>query len=86
MSIVEHGAEFKKLSRSHAIKLVPAVNRSVEEASLAVGEVVGGSSVKSTSRMNEEAIIIFVDITAKVSDVVKTGVTIQDTFTPLLIA
>ena len=83
MPVVEGGAEFEKLTRRHAVKLVPAVNCSVEEATLAVGEVVGCGSVKSASRMNE-AIVIFLDSTAKVSDVVETGVVIQDTFTPVL--
>ena len=83
MPVVEGGAEFEKLTRRHAVKLVPAVNCSVEEATLAVGEVVGCGSVKSASRMNG-AIVIFLDSTAKVSDVVETGVVIQDTFTPVL--
>ena len=83
MPVVEGGAAFEKLTRRHAVKLVPAVSCSVEEATLAVGEVVGCGSVKSASRMNG-AIVIFLDSTAKVSDVVETGVVIQDTFTPVL--
>ena len=59
------------------------MNCSVEEATLAVGEVVGCGSVRSASRMNG-AIVIFLDSTAKVNDVVETGVVIHDTFTPVL--
>ncbi|KAI3377340.1 hypothetical protein L3Q82_008544, partial [Scortum barcoo] len=43
MPVVEAArAEFEKLTRRHAVRLVPAVSCSVEEVSLAVGEVVGG--------------------------------------------
>lgn len=75
--------EFERLTRRHAIKLVPAVECSVEQAGLAVGKVVGYSSVKSASRMNG-AIVIFLDDTDKVSKVVESGVVIGDTFTPVL--
>lgn len=44
-------ADFERLTRRHAVKLVPSVPCSVEEAGLAVGEVVGYESVKSASRM-----------------------------------
>ena len=74
--------EFEKLTRRHAIKLQPTVQCSVEEAGLAVGEVVGFESVKSASRMNG-AIVLFLDSTAKVGEVVERGVVIQDTFTPV---
>ena len=83
MPVVEGGVEFERLTRRHAVKLVPGVNCSVEEASLAVGEVVGCGSVKSASRMNG-AIVIFLDSTTKVNDVVETGVVIHDTFVPVL--
>ena len=76
-------ADFESLTRRHAIKLIPAVACSVAEAALAVGEVVGCDSVKSASRMNG-AIVMFLDNTAKVSEVVETGVVIHDTFNPVL--
>ncbi|KAE8277540.1 Transposon TX1 uncharacterized 82 kDa protein ORF 1 [Larimichthys crocea] len=76
-------ADFERLTRRHAVKLVPAVPCSVEEAGLAVGEVVGCESIRSASRMNG-AIVLFLDATAKVSQVVERGVVIQDTFTPVL--
>lgn len=52
MPDVEGGAEFEKLTCHHAIKLVTAVDCSVEEACLAVGEMVGCSSIKSDSGIN----------------------------------
>ena len=76
-------ADFESLTRRHAIKLIPAVACSVAEAALAVGEVVGCDSVKSASRMNG-TIVMFLDNTAKVSEVVETGVVIHDTFNPVL--
>ena len=76
-------ADFEKLTRRHAIKLIPSVACSVAEAALAVGEVVGCDAVKSASRMNG-AIVMFLDSTAKVSEVVEKGVVIHDTFNPVL--
>lgn len=58
--------EFERLTRRHAIKLVPTVNCSVEEASMAVGKVMCLSNAD------------------QVSEVVETGIVIQDTFTPVL--
>lgn len=48
-----------------------------------VGEVVGYGSIKSASRMNG-AIVVFLDHTDKVNDVVEKGVIIKDTSTPVL--
>ena len=42
-------AELEKLTRCHAINLSPDVQCSVEEAGLAVGEVVGLCSIKGRS-------------------------------------
>lgn len=83
MPAVEGGAGFEKLTRRHAVKLIPTVNCSVEEAVLAVGEVVGYDSVKSASRMNG-AIIIFLVKVPKVNELVESVVVIHDTFTPAL--
>ncbi|KAI3373012.1 hypothetical protein L3Q82_023446 [Scortum barcoo] len=47
------------------------------------GEVVGYGSVKSASRMNGAVVLIFLDSPEKVSDVVVSGVVIQDSFTPV---
>ena len=39
-----------KLMRKNGIKIAPGFSRSVEDCSLAVGQVVGHSSMKSTAR------------------------------------
>ncbi len=67
----------------HAIKLSPAVGCSVEDCSLAVREIVGYESVTSASRMNS-AVVIFLDITEKVNQLLESGVVIWGTFTPVL--
>lgn len=72
-----------KLTRRHAIKLSPPDRCSVEECSLAVGEIVGYESVKSASRMNN-AVVIFLDHMDKVNQLLESGVVIQGTFTPVL--
>ena len=46
MAAAGGGSALHKLTRPHGIKLSPAVDCSVEELSLAVGEVVGCDSVK----------------------------------------
>ncbi|CAI5683036.1 unnamed protein product [Oreochromis niloticus] len=44
MPAVDGDAEFEKLTRHHAVKLIPTVNCSVEESGLAVGEVSDGGT------------------------------------------
>ena len=70
----------ERLTRRHAVKLSPAVGVSVEECSLAVGAAVGYGSIKSASRMNS-AVVIFLDCTDKVNQVVESGVEFQGTLT-----
>lgn len=74
--------EFKKLTRRHAVKLSPALQCSVGEAALAVGDIVGHESLKSASWMNG-AIVMFVDNMTKVSELAEKGVVIHDTFTTI---
>ncbi|TWW71224.1 Transposon TX1 uncharacterized 82 kDa protein ORF 1 [Takifugu flavidus] len=50
-----------------------SLHRPVEECVLAVGEIVGHGSVKSTSRMNS-AVVVFVDSTEKADELVVAGV------------
>ena len=83
MPVVSGHADFEKLTRQHAIKVVANIGVSVEEVSLAVGEVVGCQSVKSASRMNG-AIVLFLDDVTKVETVVENGIVVRDTFTPVL--
>ena len=71
--------EFTKLSRKHGFKISAGFQCSVEECSLAVGEVIGHSSIKSAARMNG-AVVIFVDSIDKVNKVIETGIIINDTF------
>ena len=83
MAAAGGGFGLHKLTRRHGIKLCPAVACSVEEVSLAVGEVVGCDSVKSASRMNS-AVAVFVDSIEKANQLLERGVVIQGSFTPVL--
>ena len=74
--------EFVKLTRRHGVKIASKFKFSVEECSLAVGKVVGNSSVKSAARMNS-AIVIFVDSIDKANTLVENGVVIKNTFVPI---
>lgn len=74
---------YERLSRRHGIKIAPVMNCSVEDCSLAVGQIVGHDSIMSASRMNS-AVVIFLDNVEKVNRVVENGVIIQETFTPVI--
>lgn len=74
---------FHKLTRRHAIRLSPPGGSSVEECSIAVGEIVGFESIKSAARMNS-AVVIFLDSVDKANQLLESGVVIQGTFTPVL--
>lgn len=50
---------------------------SVEECSLAIGEVVRHRCINSASRMNS-AIVVFLETTEKVNEVVEQGIVIND--------
>ena len=75
--------DLTKLTRRHGIKIASAFPCSVEECSLAVGGLVGHSSVKSAARMNN-AVVIFLDSVEKVNMVVATGIQVNDTFVSVL--
>ena len=62
---------------------MPGISCSVEDCSLAVGQVVGHSSIKSAARMNN-AVVIFVDSVEKANTVVENGIVINDTFVSVL--
>ncbi|KAI3376787.1 hypothetical protein L3Q82_000387 [Scortum barcoo] len=74
--------ELEKLTRRHAVKVLPQAGCSVEEVGSAVGEVVGFESVKSASRMNS-GVVIFLDEVVKVERVVEAGIVLRDTLTPV---
>lgn len=68
---------FEQLTRWHGIKVPVGVDCSIEECSLAVGEVVGHSCIKSASRMNS-VIVLFLETIEKVNEVVEQGIVIKD--------
>jgi len=69
------------LTRRHAVKL--SLNASVEECSLAIGEVVGCENVLSASRMNN-AIVVFLKTVELANLLVESGVVIDNVFVPVL--
>lgn len=73
--------DFESLTRRHGVKVDSDV--SIEECSLAVGEVVGHDHVVSASRMNR-AIVLFLSSVAKADEVIQRGVVIRDSLTPVL--
>ena len=75
--------EFSKLTRKHAIRIASSFACSVEECALAVGKVVGYSSIKSAARMNN-AVLIFVDSVEMVNTLVEKGISVNDTFVVVL--
>ena len=70
---------FGDLSRMHGFRNSPTFPCSVEDCGLAVGELIGHSSIKSAARMNG-AVVIFVDSVAKANKVVETGIVVNDSF------
>lgn len=70
---------FAELSGKHGLKISAGLPCSVEECSLAVGQVVAYSSIKSATRMNGAA-VIFVDDVNKANKVVEAGIVVKDTF------
>lgn len=69
------------LTRRHGVKIVSKA--SVEDCSLAVGEVVGCENVVSASRMNN-AIVVFLKTTELANIVVESGVVVDNAFVPVL--
>lgn len=72
---------FDFLTRRHGIKVDSTV--SVEECSLAIGEVVGTESILSASRMNN-AIVVFLKTVDLANQLVESGIVIGGIFTPVL--
>lgn len=56
---------------------------SVEDVLVAVSEKVGGQNIKSASRMNK-AVVVFLAEVRIVDDLIESGITINDTFVPLM--
>ncbi|KAI3369169.1 hypothetical protein L3Q82_026128 [Scortum barcoo] len=74
--ILSSQEELEKLTRRHAVKVLPQAGCSVEEVGSAVGEVVGFESIKSASRMNS-AVVIFLDEVVKVERVLEAGIVLR---------
>lgn len=72
---------FERLSRRHGIKVATKV--SVEQCSLAVGDVVGHQNIVSASRMNK-VVVLFLSSVEKALEVVQTGIVIEELFVPVV--
>ncbi|XP_075935168.1 dual specificity protein phosphatase CDC14AB isoform X3 [Anarhichas minor] len=71
-----------ELTRKHGVKIPPLFGCSVEECSLAVGELVGHSCVKSAARMNN-AVVIFLDSVETAEVVLENGIEVGEHFLPV---
>lgn len=69
---------FESLTRRHGIKITSSA--SVEDCSLAVGEVVGHERIISAARMNS-AVVLFLDSVDLVNTIVESGIVVGGTFT-----
>ncbi|TWW77654.1 hypothetical protein D4764_12G0010440 [Takifugu flavidus] len=79
----ESGAsDLEKLTRRHGVKLSPPDGVSVGECAMAVGDIVGHTSVKAVSRMNK-MVVVFVGSTDEANRLVAAGVTIRGENTPV---
>lgn len=72
---------FDFLTRRHGVKIDSAV--SIEDCSLAVGEVIGPENILSASRMNS-AIVVFVKTIDLANQLVEIGVELNGIFTQVL--
>jgi len=68
------------LTRRHGVKVAAG---SVEECSVAVGDVVGHECVLAASKMNN-SIVLFLNTVEKANEVVDKGINIRGLFTPVL--
>src|SRR4029434_479708 len=70
--------------RKHGIlKTKVECSASVEDCSLAVGEIIGHDYVKSASRMNN-AVVLFLSTIDKANQVIVQGIVLNDSLTPVL--
>ena len=75
--------EFTKLSRRHGIKVGAGSLHSVEDVALAVGDIVGHSSVKSAAKMNS-AVVLFLERVDQVDQLVEAGLSVNGAFEQVL--
>ncbi|XP_036067059.1 uncharacterized protein LOC118598465, partial [Oryzias melastigma] len=71
------------LTRKHGVKTCTGSLHSVEEVALAVGAVIGHTSVKSAARMSG-AVVLFVERVDQVNTLVETGISINGVFEPVM--
>ena len=72
--------DFQRLTRQHGVKI--QCSASVEECSLAIGDVVGHENVKSAPRMNS-AIVVFIATIEKARQLIVTGIVLNAYITVL---
>lgn len=82
MAGVKEGVGLEQLTRRHGIKVPVGSDCSVEECSLAVGQVIGHESIRSASRMNS-AMVLFLDSVDKVNKIVEQGIVVKNAYTPV---
>lgn len=75
--------DFSRLTLRHGLKCTPDDSISVEDVVVAVSEQVGGLNIKSASRMNKAVVVFLADV-QMVDSLVERGITINDTFVPVL--
>ncbi len=75
-------ASLESLTRRHGVKVMPE-RCSVEDCVLAVAAVVGHDCIFLRRRMNS-AIVMFLSNVDKVNRVVETGITVNDSLTPVM--
>ncbi|TWW81739.1 Transposon TX1 uncharacterized 82 kDa protein ORF 1 [Takifugu flavidus] len=75
-------ADLDKLTRRHGVKISPPDGVSVGECAMAVGDIVGHTSVKAASRMNK-MVVVFVGSTDEADRLVAAGVIIRGENTPV---
>ncbi|TWW54492.1 Transposon TX1 uncharacterized 82 kDa protein ORF 1, partial [Takifugu flavidus] len=75
-------SDLDKLTRRHGVKISPPDGVSVGECAMAVGDIVGHTSVKAVSRMNK-MVVVFVGSTDEADRLVAAGVIIRGENTPV---
>lgn len=75
--------DFSRLTLKHGCKCIPDAQVSVEDCLIAVSLAIGGTNIKSASRMNK-AIVFFLSESQMVDNLIESGLIIKDAFLPVL--
>lgn len=75
--------DFSRLTLKHGCKCIPDAQVSVEDCLIAVSLAIGGTNIKSASRMNK-AIVFFLSESQMVDNLIESGLIIKDAFVPVL--